>query len=432
MRKLLPFLILLCISVGASAIDYFYADGASGKTDVYPFSNFQRIEFNRADGLLLDVQLKDKSDILTDNRVVVFATPKYQVQFLNEDGTLLFEGEFDLGSTPVYGGETPTKAETEQYTYSFKGWNPEITTVTGDAVYTAEYTSTLRKYAIKYVNYDGTELQSTEVEYGAAPAYVGETPAKAEDAQYTYTFSGWSPEEALVTGEATYTAQFTSTVKQYTITFVNDDSAETPLYTNDFDYNSVPVYEGPAPVKEATEEYSYTFSHWTPAITKVTADATYKAVYTSTVNNYTIKFVNYDGSELFSKEYEYGSTPVYEGATPTKAADIQYTYTFDGWNPEIGAVTGTQTYTAQFTSTKNQYLITYVNYDGEELQSTEVEYGTTPAYVGETPVKAADAQYTYIFSGWSPEEASVTGEQTYTAQFTSTVKQYTITFVNDD
>ncbi len=94
----------------------------------------------------------------------------------------------------------------------------------------------------------------------------------------------------------------------------------------------------------------------------------------------------------------YGDTPVYTGETPSRPSTVQYTYTFIGWDSEIVAVDESKTYTAQFSSTVNKYLITFENYDGTELQSKEVSYGDTPVYTGVTPVKPSTAQYTYSFN----------------------------------
>ncbi len=173
----------------------------------------------------------------------------------------------------------------------------------------------------------------------------------------------------------------------------------------------------------ATAASGYTFSQWSdgntnnPRTITVTQNMTLTAVFAK--NTFLISFVNYDGTELQSSEVEYGETPVYTDAIPIKPADEQYTYSFSGWTPEIVAVTDDATYTAQFTSTLNMYAITFVNYDGSELQSSEVAYGETPVYTGETPIKPADAQYTYSFSGWDADLVAVTGEATYTAMFAS-------------
>ncbi|MBQ2202241.1 MAG: hypothetical protein II412_06675, partial [Clostridia bacterium] len=146
---------------------------------------------------------------------------------------------------------------------------------------------------------------------------------------------------------------------------------------------------------------------------------------------YTLTFVNEDGTELQSGEVLLGKTPAYTGKEPTKPATAQYTYTFVGWKDENGivygltddlpAVTGEMTYTAIYTSTVNEYTITFVNEDGTELQSGKVPYGKTPEYNGETPTKEKTLRFEYTFAGWDPEIVPVTGDATYTAVFTESL-----------
>lgn len=351
--------------------------------------------------------------------------PLYTIRFENYDGTLLQSTEVKETKTPTYSGETPTRPASAEYTYTFKGWTPEIVAVTGNATYTAEYDSIKNSCLITFKN--GEEvLQSTEVAYGETPSYAGEAPTKPATAQYTYTFKGWTPEIVAVAGPATYTAEFDSVVNRYRITWLDADDAE--IGADSLEYGAMPSHEDV--VKANTAEWTYSFAGWTPTITSVTGDATYKAQLDSVRNSYLVTFVN-GADTLQSTEVTYGETPTYKGENPTKPATAQYTYTFKGWTPEIVALAGPATYTAEFDSTVNAYLISFVN--GEEiLQSTEVAYGETPAYAGENPTKPATAQYTYTFKGWTPEIVAVAGAATYTAEFDSTTNAYLISFVNGE
>ena len=353
----------------------------------------------------------------------------YTVTWANWDGTVLETDEnVEYGAEPEYNGETPTKAADVQYTYTFNGWVPAVSSVTGDVTYTATFTETLNEYTVMWKNGD-TVLKSEQVAYGDMPVYSGETPTKAADEQYTYTFKGWTPEIVKVTGDVTYTATFDQMLNTYTVTWKNWDGAVLETDEN-VEYGTTPEYNGETPTKAADAQYTYTFKGWTPEIAEVTGDVTYTATFTETLNKYTVTWKNGDTVLETDKDVPYGETPAYNGEQPTKAADVQYTYTFKGWTPEIVAVTGDVTYTATFDQTLNKYTVTWKNEDGTELEKDEnVPYGTMPSFDGTEPTKEADAQYRYTFKGWDTEIAEVTGDVTYTAQYSATARVfYTITF----
>lgn len=142
---------------------------------------------------------------------------------------------------------------------------------------------------------------------------------------------------------------------------------------------------------------------------------------------YTVLWKNDDGSILETDTVGHNVMPEYNGDTPTKAADDQYTYTFDKWSPTVAAATGAATYTATYTTTTNSYTITWNNWDNTLLTTTTVAYGETPSYTGTTPTKAADDKYTYVFKEWTPAISAVSGETTYTARYTPIAKRFTIT-----
>ncbi|MBR3202828.1 MAG: N-acetylmuramoyl-L-alanine amidase family protein, partial [Solobacterium sp.] len=133
---------------------------------------------------------------------------EYLVTFIDEDGTVLQSEKAEEGTTPVFHGDKPTKDPNQQYIYEFDKWTPEIASVTGNITYQATYKSSLRKYAVTWLNEDGTVLETNEVEYGKTPAYSGTTPSKESAGEVTYVFTGWIPAIVPVTGTATYTATF--------------------------------------------------------------------------------------------------------------------------------------------------------------------------------------------------------------------------------
>lgn len=130
------------------------------------------------------------------------------------NGTYSEGTEINISATPSTG-------------YRLKEWvftnnNGLSDTITAEGDYATEMWGSLQdnttitavfeklKYTVNFKNQDGTIVSTDTVEHGTVPTYNGSTPTKASTAQYTYAFSGWSPSLGAITGDTTYTAQFTS------------------------------------------------------------------------------------------------------------------------------------------------------------------------------------------------------------------------------
>ena len=282
---------------------------------------------------------------------------------------------------------------------------------------TLNATFELRPFTVTWI-VDGVATEQ-KVAYGKLPAFEGSTD-KAADAQYTYTFAGWDTEPVEAYEDATYTAQYTETVNEYTVTWIVDGVTTTETYK----YGETPSFKGSTD-KAATAQYTYIFAGWDKTLAAIEGDVTYTAQYDSTVNEYTVTWI-VDGVTT-TETYKYGETPSFKGSTD-KAATARYTYTFAGWDKTLAAVEGDVTYTAQYTETVNEYTVTWI-VDGKET-TAQVPYGTVPGF-GSTPSKPAAGGYSYIFKGWDKEIVAVTGDVTYTAVFEASANEVTITFKVD-
>ncbi len=358
----------------------------------------------------------------------------YTVTFKNGD-EILQQTKVTYGETPSYTGKTPVKPADKKYTYTFDGWNEDIVPVTEDTTYTAKFTAEKILYTISFKNDDGTVILENKLGYGET--ITAPKATKEPTAQYEYEFSSWVDSDgkvidipATVEGDLTAYASYTPKEREYTVKFTVD-SEEFDKRT--LKYGATITAPAKDPTKESSVSTDYTFDKWegfTEGM-KVTGDQTFEAKFTETPREYEISFLNYDGTLLLKTKVAYGETPIYSGDTPVKAGDAQYSYKFSGWDSELIPVTGDTTYTAEFDQTVNTYTVTFKNGD-ENLQQTKVAYGETPSYTGKTPVKAGDAQYSYVFDGWDSEIVPVTGDATYTAKFITVINEYTVTFKNED
>ena len=216
--------------------------------------------------------------------------------------------------------------------------------------------------------------------------------------------------------------------KNYVIAFVN---GTTELQSSEVAYGTLPKYSGDTPVKNATAKHTYTFKDWTPAIETVSKAMTYTAAFDSVLNEYVITFMNGE-TELQSDKVAYGVVPTApEVILPENTA--QCTYSFGGWDKKVVSVTGTATYTAVINCVENKYSVTFKNYNGTVLKtSTTYTYGTPATDISKpsNPTRTSTAQFAYSFKDWNPIISDVTEDVVYVAEYDSTVRSYTIKFVN--
>lgn len=220
-----------------------------------------------------------------------------------------------------------------------------VTDESGGVTYTIVLVSV---YTVTWQDYNRTVLGTDSVGAGDTPWHAD--PTRDGDAQYGYTFSGWT-----------------------------GGSLNGPTLTGDLP----PVF----------------------------GDVTYTATYTQFTNQYPVDFYNEDGQTgLYGlKAVKYGDTPVYGGTTPVKAEDEDYTYTFDGWTTtpgsgtvitgELPAVTGITVYYAHFTATPKApktYTVSFSSNGGSGTMNPQI----IPCGVSTALDRNAFTYAGHTFAGW--------------------------------
>ncbi|MBQ2944861.1 MAG: InlB B-repeat-containing protein, partial [Ruminococcus sp.] len=396
---------------------------------------------------------KDFTNVTEDITVTAIYSKtvnKYTVTFVDFDGTELYKVQVEYGSAA-----TIPPVEPEREGYVFTGWDKAFDNITEDITVTAQYVDATVYLKGSFNDWGNTNpmLLSTD------DSNVYTTTLELSEGTYTFkinykeswygnngTFTdttvtsssgGWEMETGkenctLKASGGTYTFKYDIstqklivlyTAPEYTVTFVDFDGSVIDTQTvKRGDSATAPA----TPTREGDAQYAYEFKEWDTDFTSIKADTIVTAIYTQTLNKYTVTFVDYDGTKLGAQQVEYGKsatapdTPVREG------------YTFKGWDKAFDNVTENITVTATYTSNaKKIYSVFYVNADGTYLGFEQVEEGKAAAGI-EAPTMAADAQYTYTFAGWDADLTAITADTIATAKYDTTVNKYTVTFTDKD
>ena len=131
------------------------ANGASGRRYTLPECTFTREGYDFAGWLItgtvsdgFDEPYRVEDEQWGDTWLYAFSdltlkaswkVNSYTVTWKNYDGTELATTAVEYGKVPAYTGDTPTHPEEQHYTYKFAGWSPELSAVTSDVTYTAQF-----------------------------------------------------------------------------------------------------------------------------------------------------------------------------------------------------------------------------------------------------------------------------------------------------
>ena len=160
---------------------------------------------------------------------------------------------------------------------------------------------------------------------------------------------------------------FDQMIEQFPVTFVNDDGTVLEVQYVDTGKSAIDPTtraENPLrPTKESTVSHDFTFSNWDVGLTNVFAPRTVRAIYTSSLRKYTVKYVS-KGTTVQESIGDYGTNIPYTGATPTYTGlESSYTYClFNRWD-KSGIVDGDKTINAIF----DEYHYTGDGFAGRDI-----------------------------------------------------------------
>ena len=133
------------------------------------------------------------------NETVKPVTKYYTVTFKNWDGALLDEVVVQEGNEAVYGGLTPTRPSTPEFTYAFTGWDQSLKNITSDCTRVAQFSATNVEYSVRFYSYDNQLLYTDVVHYQQQATFYGTTPTKPSTSTHTYVFREWDKDFSSVT-----------------------------------------------------------------------------------------------------------------------------------------------------------------------------------------------------------------------------------------
>ena len=240
------------------------------------------------------------------NNTYVHADPTYTITWIvGENST---ESQVEENEIPAYEGATTIAAEIAGYHRTIIEWTPAIVAATENATYEAVLSdiqpNTDTPYKVHVFKQQATGNGYDE-EYLNKTGTTA-TEASVADAFEHFTLDTENPNNVLngtITGNGELVLVAYYNRETFNVTWKDGDNNQLGEIET-YRYGATPVYSGTTPTTTAEPPIGkhYVFNNaWEPAITEVTADATYTARFVKSINEYTITYPTDPGFTILVK-----------------------------------------------------------------------------------------------------------------------------------
>ena len=276
---------------------------------------------------------------------------------------------------------------------------------------------------------DGAVKQSDVLRYGATPAWRSADPTKEADAQYTYTFAGWNPAIALVSGYQDYEAKWDKTLNRYTVSFNANGHGTAPA-------SQLVGYGQLVPEPSALSETGWTFGGWYKEATcanqwnfaedQVTGTTELFAKWT--VNKHDLAW-NANGGTITSADGTYTSGLVAFG-TPIVAPSVEFEgYNFIGWNPSVAETMPDDNVTYVANWQERGDIVYKVRHEKENLAGDAYVLDVEEEFTGVTGHDVTPLVKTYTgFDSPAPKTAQILADGSLVIIYQYARKSYNVTW----
>ncbi len=378
------------------------------------------------------------------------STTYYTVIFYNGDGSIMKTQTVASGLSATAPAETPTKAEDNEYTYTFAGWDTDFEVVNSNLEVKPKFNNIDKIYTITLTYGDGTTgTMPSTIEVKWNNLLVDFLPDENDIQNGNKIFDGWyngsekidTEKYSDIAPSLALTAKWTD---KFTVIFYNGDG--TVMKTEHVAPGGSATEPAETPTKAEDNEYTYTFAGWDTdgdeikdeGYKSVSSNLDVKPIFGKTEKTYTIH-VNYVYSVLFENtaarvenitvkynqlikpELPYSGFSIAQHTVPSKD--------FDGWMAGATLIDDTTTYadikgTIEITANwVDVFKVIFYNGDGSVLETQTVRKGESATNPTETPTKATDNEFRYTFNGkWDSDGDEVADEGYLNVTSNMTVK----------